>query len=161
MTRRLTRVDRSLVNRLTAIFGIVLTGVLVLSACDSGATIPDIVPDSAVSTGSPEPSASSIPTLDDAASRDDAVDALWAEIVARYPNAVRPATGTVQFVRYTTSQEDWAQQTVACLLELGNDAFVVGDDGVSVESDGLLYEVDREGHDLDMFVCRVQYPASF
>lgn len=159
MTRRPMRLERSLVTRRVAISGLVLASALVLSACDAGATTPDTAPEPTASAGSPGPSAASSPTLDDAASRDAAADALWAEIVARYPNAVRPVTAT--FVRYTTSQEDWAQQTVACLLELGNDAFVVGADGVSVESDGPLFEVDREEHDLDMFVCRVQYPASY
>lgn len=80
-----------------------------------------------------------------------AIEQRWAELQARYPDAVRP---DVAFERFITEDEE-AEVIAACLSEQGLP--------VEIDEHGWRVETpigqERE-HDLAFFVCEVRFPLS-
>jgi hypothetical protein len=79
------------------------------------------------------------------------IEERWAELQARYPDAVRP---DVAFERFITKDEE-AEVIAACLRE----------QGIQVEIDEYGWRVEtplgqEREHDLAFFVCEVRFPLS-
>lgn len=84
------------------------------------------------------------------------IEARWAELQGRYPDAVRP---DVEFERFITDDEE-SEVIAACLREQGI-AVEINEYGwnVSIPVGPLEYDQTR-AFDIALFVCEVRFPLS-
>ncbi len=81
-----------------------------------------------------------------------AADEAWKEVIAKYPDAKRPAP---KFVKLTTP-DSWADATVGCMHDAGFTDVTVGDDE-SIQS-GSIPTAQSKNYDVALYACGVMFP---